>query len=811
MLGQRLFRIVITPALLASCFAAAQPQPPVFRSERDEVQVVVVVRDGSGHAIAGLKQGDFQVLDNGKPQVIHSFAVQQATLTAEQARAAGAQVSQEPGAAPVQTAPAQRRFIALFFDDVNTTAGDFMSVKKAASAFIQESLRPEDRVAIFKTSGNTEIAFTNDRAKLLAAINALQYQVHGYHAENSSCPRITSYEAYAVHEATDTEALEVLMKRVGRCFPGFTPEQQRNAAQTAAEAAWNEVRAASGQVLAEVDATVRTLVAMPGPRMLVLASSGFISRSLERDTGRTIDIALRSGIVINALSSKGLTAAAPYILENGQPDTDAQARPGGRSDGSFQLSEPRYLRTEAFIRANAEQEAMIDLTTSTGGRFFKNNNDLRAGFDELNNVEIAYVLAFSPEPLKHDGKFHKLKVEIKAPGTFSVQARQGYFAPTEKEFEAAAHRPALPSQPLIAAQAPKAAPAADFPPPSAAHSGPAAAMSAEPQTQADSRLEWATSRLAAAKPPAFSESTRDFLQRASNEVEYYIMRFADLTADEAREMETFDAAGHSRLKRTMRSAVVVYRLRSEPWLVIEFRDVTALDGKEIKGHSERAAKMWTEIAKARNAQEEVKLIRLDSERYDIGLQATGFTLYEGLPLRQQCAGAFVFAEAAPEQENARTLRVFNYAQTKPCEVITYHFELPRQYAEAKIVHTGQLRIDAETAQIVREERSVYLGDFKGPRAAHVVLGYTASAFGLLLPKVITIELFGIPDQSLNATYTPSTTRATHSGAAVIGPAPTSLPEALASANFVLRARMVQTYGAFTRFEVSTAEKVSGPH
>jgi hypothetical protein len=39
------------------------------------------------------------------------------------------------------------------------------------------------------------------------------------------------------------------------------------------------------------------------------------------------------------------------------------------------------------------------------------------------------VLAFSPQNLKLDGSFHSIKVGVKHPGKFSLQARRGYFAP----------------------------------------------------------------------------------------------------------------------------------------------------------------------------------------------------------------------------------------------------------------------------------------------------------------------------------------------------------------------------------------------
>ena len=53
----------------------AAPSPYALRIETRLVDVGVVVRDAQGRAVAGLKQGDFQVLDDGKERAITSFMV----------------------------------------------------------------------------------------------------------------------------------------------------------------------------------------------------------------------------------------------------------------------------------------------------------------------------------------------------------------------------------------------------------------------------------------------------------------------------------------------------------------------------------------------------------------------------------------------------------------------------------------------------------------------------------------------------------------------------------------------------------------
>ena len=65
----------------------------MFHAERNQVQVVVIVRDAHGRPVANLKQSAFKILDEGKPQAIRSFSLQQRSSGPElQGRAEKAQV-----------------------------------------------------------------------------------------------------------------------------------------------------------------------------------------------------------------------------------------------------------------------------------------------------------------------------------------------------------------------------------------------------------------------------------------------------------------------------------------------------------------------------------------------------------------------------------------------------------------------------------------------------------------------------------------------------------------------------------------------
>ncbi len=79
---------------------AAREAPATFTTKVNLVMVPVVVRDRKGHALGNLSQQDFQLFDQGKPQLISRFAVERSDTPPVTASVA---VNE---AAPDQPAPA---------------------------------------------------------------------------------------------------------------------------------------------------------------------------------------------------------------------------------------------------------------------------------------------------------------------------------------------------------------------------------------------------------------------------------------------------------------------------------------------------------------------------------------------------------------------------------------------------------------------------------------------------------------------------------------------------------------------------------
>ena len=386
---------------------------PTFKlqSERNMVMVRVVVRDSEGQPVDNLRQEDFRLFEHGKPQTILHFSVEKPAVKSPAAPPSKAQEKEalEPEDAdetslPVNTA---RRFVALYFDDVNTPFENLVRTRDAADHFLTHFIQAGDRVGLFTSSGQKQVAFTDNLAQLHQAL--LDIRPRPIVEREEICGEIPPYQAYLILDQRDPTAIAVATEEAKVCNKG-TQLPVETKAQFSLQASETQSRAA----LRGIESIVRALTTFPGQRSLVIVSGGFLTETLRFELSQISDRALRAGVIINAIDARGLYTDSTL---------DAERSSIAISQNGQIIAEKQMIMTQGD---RAEASGMRDLALDTDGIFFENSNDLDAGFQKTAAVpEVSYVLSFSPQNLKLDGSFHPLQVKLVAAKGLPVQARRG--------------------------------------------------------------------------------------------------------------------------------------------------------------------------------------------------------------------------------------------------------------------------------------------------------------------------------------------------------------------------------------------------
>lgn len=403
-----------TPSTDTKAELSSKETTTTYKLRVNVVQVRVVVRDAKGNLVPGLKREDFQLFDQGKLQAISTFGIE--TAQSRRARVETATIAQ-PGES-VKIAPPQR-FVALVFDDIHLSLEDAAVIRERAKTLI-DSLAPADRLAIYGTSGEVTQEFTSDKATLeKTLLRIMPREKVDKNRALANCTQITYYMGDRYFNKDDQRVLAVVTQEILECMFGGDP----HLVTTAAAMAQSELQQALTAGDAETEFTfralehiIRRLKEMPGERILVLASPGFLVSLQHSDEMDIVERANRAAVTINTLDARGLYT------------------PNVAGDASQRLSDTGLTAGLKVTYRLAEQQenaiVLEDFAYGTGGSFFHSSNDLAGGLKRAGEApEVSYVLSFSPQNQRMDGKFHSIKVSLTTKQKYNIQARRGYYAP----------------------------------------------------------------------------------------------------------------------------------------------------------------------------------------------------------------------------------------------------------------------------------------------------------------------------------------------------------------------------------------------
>jgi VWFA-related protein len=391
-----------------------------FKLRVNLVQVHVIVRGNAGKPVEGLHKEDFQLFDNGKLQPIITFGVETAQSRKERAEAAEKTQESEGDNSAGSSVTLAERFVALTFDDLHLKMEDAGPLRVAAAKFL-EAMAPADRFGIFSTSGQLTQDFTSDKEALKQKLIGLIPRGM-LNKSTTECPNISYYIADQLEKegipATPSEPapqdFQIFLQETARCMPGIDPFVPT---VTAVRRALSFGETENRDTYRQLESVVRMLSAKPGTRILLFASPGFPLTTLNFEASQLVEHANRANIVINAIDARGLYAPEPGG-DISQPSMDLPSAVGVKA--SLRLAEE-----------TDQQFVLMDFAYGTGGTFF-HSNDIEGGLKQLGSApEVSYVLGFSPQNQKMDGRYHTLKVTLVGQPKYTIQARRGYFPPNK--------------------------------------------------------------------------------------------------------------------------------------------------------------------------------------------------------------------------------------------------------------------------------------------------------------------------------------------------------------------------------------------
>jgi len=402
-------------------------KPPSF-TVKVPVDVVIVsatVTDKQGNQVKDLAKDDFKVYEDGKPQPIHTFALE--SYKATQVTDQSGKVVSPDGTSPTEPGAGSSRLISLVIDDLTTSSTElFTPAIEAMRKFVEADLSPGDQVAMLSASARVQYPFTSEKAQLLDEISGLHQKLDRGTVHRVECPELTDLQAIDIREdRTDGRSLNVAVTEDIICDH---LEQMPNNAMIAA----SKVRSLAAQqneetqyrnrlLLTTLRQHLRSLKHFEAKKSLILFSDGFLPDQHRYELQEVVDMALRVGVIFNTVDIRGLYTTNYQAGDN--------VTVGNTIQSSIILSQKPSLRHEDMIR---QEESLDQLAHETGGIFFHNSNDLYAGLRKINEDQsFYYVLTYASPASRADGRYHKIKLEVSQPG-LQVSYRKGYYAPKEQ-------------------------------------------------------------------------------------------------------------------------------------------------------------------------------------------------------------------------------------------------------------------------------------------------------------------------------------------------------------------------------------------
>jgi VWFA-related protein len=427
---------VVLAALVCTAAGHAQqpppqspPDQPVFRTGINFVRVDVIVSDRNGGSVSDLKQTDFEVTEDGKPQSVETFKfikLDGGTLPSPDGvtpRAIRTDADEESEAARDDV-----RLFAIFLDDYHVRKENSLRVRAPLEQFVQTYLGPSDMMGLmYPLESVFNVRMTRNHEAVVKGLDRFLGRKYDYTPVND----LERQYAYLPVETQEQIRVRVALSAIqGLIVHMGTLKEGRKSLIVVSEGFSNRL---PGAVQAQNPTTGGGGVPLgPGGNGIIDPIGAAGLSGAQADFAATIDM---EQLLRDVYDEANKNNVAIYTVD-----------PRGLAVSEFDVSDGNVDPGTDRVYLNQTMDTLRTLAVETDGRAIVNRNDLVGGMKQIvRDVSAYYLIGYSSTNAPSDGKFHDIKVKVKRPGV-QLRARKGYWALTAQEVarSMAPPKPALP-------------------------------------------------------------------------------------------------------------------------------------------------------------------------------------------------------------------------------------------------------------------------------------------------------------------------------------------------------------------------------
>jgi VWFA-related protein len=427
---------LLTSAAAVACAALAFAQgageadqsAPIFRAGTTLVEFSIVATDERGQPITDLKPNEISLVQNGKPQQVAFFRFEGAAFTSEASERKREPIAPGIFTNRIEYSPGPARNVtAIVIDTLNTLPEDQVAVKAQVMQYLR-ALAPNTRVAVYMLGSNLQILhdFTDDLHALRARLakHNIEFNVQGISADELVRRQLQEAEHFNdavdqdVDDNTDQDAKQEAERQAEL-------DKVRGHMARAEEHFQEQLHMRRvNQTVSSLEALGNHLAGIPGRKNMVWISGGLALLTQGAQDRWVNSYSSQVRTLAQRLATQGITVYPVQAigLQVGLLGTTTTA--AGSSKGQAEKVQLRPMTRENDLRIWSTMDLLADVT---GGRTFRNSNDLTAGVRAAAiDMRGSYSVGFYV-PENSDNKWREFVVRVTRPGV-RVLHRKGYMA-----------------------------------------------------------------------------------------------------------------------------------------------------------------------------------------------------------------------------------------------------------------------------------------------------------------------------------------------------------------------------------------------